>query len=150
MNPFRRILLGTGCLPDELRGEVMAEGVLLLEEGLRGSVTYRHYRAPGRRANWSKSSLYTALAVTTARVVVASGRGKTVDCPRDQDGLEVSTDGPDPPAARVRRGQALPRALGPRGGAAAAAERAARRGGDRQTLDHPQRGLTLNVAGAAR
>ena len=57
MNPFRRILLGTGCLPDELRGEVMAEGVLLLEEGLRGSVTYRHYRAPGRRANWSKSGL---------------------------------------------------------------------------------------------
>jgi hypothetical protein len=95
MNPFRRILLGTGCLPDELRGEVMAEGVLLLEEGLRGSVTYRHYRAPGRRANWSKSGLYTALAVTSARVVVASERGKTVDCPRDQDGMEVSTDGPD-------------------------------------------------------
>ena len=48
-----------------------------------------------RRANWSKSSLYTALAVTSARVVVASERGKTVDCPRDQDGLEVSTEGPD-------------------------------------------------------
>ena len=43
MNPFRRILLGTGRLPDALRGEVMAEGVLLLEESLRGSVTYRHY-----------------------------------------------------------------------------------------------------------
>ena len=95
MNPFRRILFGTGRLPDALRGEVMAEGVLLLEESLRGSVTYRHYRAPGRRANWSRSSLYTALAVTSARVVVASERGKTVDCPRDQDGLEVSTEGSD-------------------------------------------------------
>ena len=30
MNPFRRILLGTGRLPDALRGEVMAEGVLLV------------------------------------------------------------------------------------------------------------------------
>ena len=29
MNPFRRILFGTGRLPDALRGEVMAEGVLL-------------------------------------------------------------------------------------------------------------------------
>lgn len=30
VNPFRRILLGTGRLPDALRGEVMAEGVLLV------------------------------------------------------------------------------------------------------------------------
>jgi hypothetical protein len=41
MNPFRRILLGAGRLPEALRGEVMADGVLLLEESLRGSVTYR-------------------------------------------------------------------------------------------------------------
>ena len=38
--------------------------------GLRGSITYRHYRAPGERSNWSKEAIRAALVVTDRRLGV--------------------------------------------------------------------------------
>jgi hypothetical protein len=99
MNPLGRMLLGSGRLPDALRAELPASGdVLLLEEGLRGSITYRHYRAPGRRSSWAKEAIAGAIAVTAGRVVVWAGRGKQVDVPRPSPylaALEVTVEGQD-------------------------------------------------------
>ncbi|MEP7022739.1 MAG: hypothetical protein ABJB47_02785 [Actinomycetota bacterium] len=42
MNLFREVFLGAGQLPADLPASLTAEGIVLLEEGLHGSVTYRN------------------------------------------------------------------------------------------------------------
>jgi hypothetical protein len=91
----RRLFFGTGRLPEQLRGELRAEGILLLKEELRGSVTYRHYRAPGRRYRIAKNGIYGALAVTDTRILVWANRSKQVDCPRHQPGMNAAAEAPD-------------------------------------------------------
>jgi hypothetical protein len=69
-NPIARLLLGRGTFPEDVRAALTAEHVRWLEEGLRGSVTYRHYRAPGKRSNWRREWVRAAFAVTGERVAV--------------------------------------------------------------------------------
>jgi hypothetical protein len=82
----------SGKLPDPLRAELEAEGVVLLEEGLRGTLTYRNYRAPGRRYGMRKVRIAGVIAVTRLRVVVW-GAGRQVDVPLGYPGVEVARDG---------------------------------------------------------
>jgi hypothetical protein len=95
MNPIKRLLFGDGRFPEGLRSELQAEGVVELEEQLSGSITLRHYRAPGKRSNWEKSGLFGAIAVTSKRVVVWGNRAKRADAPRDQPGMRVSAEDTD-------------------------------------------------------
>ena len=48
---FTNLLLGNGTLKPKLRAALESEGVVLLEEGLPGTITYAHFKAPGRRHN---------------------------------------------------------------------------------------------------
>jgi hypothetical protein len=81
MNPLRRKFVGAGRLSDDLRAALTAEGLLFLEEGLAGSITYRSYRAPGRRSNLRKEATSGTIAVTTQRLVIWAGGGKNIDIP---------------------------------------------------------------------
>jgi len=78
-----RLLLGNGTLTVPLRDELAAEGLVLLEEDLKGSVRYDHFKAPGRRFNGKVTLVRVALALSERRVVVyaSSGRSKLVDSP---------------------------------------------------------------------
>jgi hypothetical protein len=69
VNPLRRALLGSGRLPEELRATLNAEGLVLLDEELTGSITYRNYRAPGQYSSWKKEPTSGAIAVTPNRLV---------------------------------------------------------------------------------
>ncbi|OHV29683.1 hypothetical protein CC117_28825 [Parafrankia colletiae] len=98
MNPLRRILLGAGQLPAPLRDALEAEKLVLLAEGLPGSITYRHYRAPGQRSNWRKEAVTGAIAVTAIRLVVWAGRGKNIDVPLSGPflaAIDVGLESPD-------------------------------------------------------
>jgi hypothetical protein len=99
VNPLRRVFLGSGRLPDDLRGSLTAEGIVLLDEGLSGSVTYINYRAPGRSSSWRKAPFTGAIAITGQRLVVAASRGgKPINVPLAdplRDAVKVSADGPD-------------------------------------------------------
>jgi len=64
MSFLARLFLGKGTFPDEVRAQIEAEGALALEEGLRGSITYRDYRAPGDRAHVQRVGTVGAIAVT--------------------------------------------------------------------------------------
>jgi hypothetical protein len=101
VNVLRRLLLGSGRFPDELGTTLRAEGVELLEEGLSGSVTFRDYKAPGRRYSWRKVAVNGAIALTTRRLVVWCGRHKEVDIPIDHPLLGAVSAGRDEPD-RVR------------------------------------------------
>src|SRR5215212_1970926 len=70
VNPLRRVFLGSGRLPDDLRRSLDAEGVLLLEEGLPGTVTYINYRAPHQYSSWRKVPFAGSIAITGRRLVV--------------------------------------------------------------------------------
>jgi hypothetical protein len=72
-----RIFLGDGELPAALRGQLEVEGILLLEEGVRGSVTYRGYRTPHMHARFRRIPRVVFVAVTGHRLLVAE-RGVAV------------------------------------------------------------------------
>jgi hypothetical protein len=99
VNPLRRVLLGAGRLTDDLRASLNAEGVVLLDEGLPGTVTYINYRAPHHRSNWRKVAFTGAIAITGQRFVVAASRGgKHIDVPLTDErrkAVTVSADGAD-------------------------------------------------------
>jgi len=64
------MLFGRGRLSDGLRAELKSEGIVHREDGLRGSITYRHDRGPGERSNWSKERIRTSFVVTSRRLGV--------------------------------------------------------------------------------
>jgi hypothetical protein len=83
MAVFLRKLLGIGKLPDDMRAEVEAEGVLHLEEFV--PVTFRFSgRIPGKVAKANIRSYVGALAVTNQRVLgtlstIPKKAGRAVD-----------------------------------------------------------------------
>jgi hypothetical protein len=83
MAVFLRKLLGIGKLPDELRAEVQAEGVMHVSEYV--SVTRRFSgRVPGKRSAGSIASYVGSLVLTNQRVVatlssVPKLAGRTID-----------------------------------------------------------------------
>ncbi|VEG46271.1 Uncharacterised protein [Mycolicibacterium flavescens] len=83
MAVFLRKLLRIGCMPDEMRAEVEAEGVLFLSEYI--AVTRRFSgKIPGRRANANVTSYVGSLALTNQRVLatlstVPKLAGRTID-----------------------------------------------------------------------
>jgi hypothetical protein len=98
VNPLRRVFLGMGRLPEDLRASLAAEGLVLLEEGLPGTITYINYRAPGQYFGWRKLAFSGAIAITGQRFVVAASRGgKPVNVPLADErrkSVKVSEDGP--------------------------------------------------------
>jgi hypothetical protein len=100
------LLLGDGTLTPQLRAELEAEGLVLIEEGLRGSVRYKRFRAPGRRHHGKITGERIALALSEERFVVycRSGRVKLIDTsfsnPR-LSMLDVSLRGDDRVVIRV-------------------------------------------------
>jgi hypothetical protein len=76
-------MFGSGRVPDQLRARWTSEGLLLLEEGLPGSITRRNWRTPGEYASWEKAPTSGAIVVTRQRLAVCMGQrvSKYVDMP---------------------------------------------------------------------
>jgi len=49
--------------------ELKVEGVVLLDEGVKGSVTYRNFSAPGKRCSWRRQWFAGSVAMTKLRFV---------------------------------------------------------------------------------
>src|SRR3981081_998229 len=69
MGIFARWARPKGRLPDDLRSQLAAEGILVIEEGVPATIIFSHYRAPGRRGNWRGNDLL-AFAMTERRLLV--------------------------------------------------------------------------------
>ena len=69
MGIFARWARPKGRLPDDLRSQLAAEGILVIEEGVPATVIFSHYRAPGRRGIWQGNYLL-AFAMTERRLLV--------------------------------------------------------------------------------
>lgn len=66
------LLTGTCLLPETERAELTADGLQLLEEGLSGSLTLRHFRARAAFSSWRREPTSGAIAISASRLVVCS------------------------------------------------------------------------------
>lgn len=70
-------LFGLGKMPAAVANQVKEEGVLLFDEGLKGTVTYLDFRGGGRYSNW-KRQWYTASIALTQQRLVALRHSQTI------------------------------------------------------------------------
>ncbi len=106
MGLFTKLRLGDGALKPELRAALESEGVVLVEEGLPGSITYEHFKAPGRRHHGKVVGEGLGLGFSEQRLALycRSGSVKLIDKPFTEpqlSALEVSLERDDTVALRI-------------------------------------------------
>jgi hypothetical protein len=74
-------LFGVGKIPEQLAAQLKQESILLLEEGIKGSVTYLDFRAPGRYSNWRRQWYTASIALTEVRLVALRYAQLTINVP---------------------------------------------------------------------
>jgi hypothetical protein len=94
------LLLGDGTLKPSLRGALESEGVVLIEEGLVGSIRYSNFKAPGKRFKGKITGECVGLGISKQRLAVycRSGRVKLIDQPFTEprlSALDVSLEDED-------------------------------------------------------
>jgi hypothetical protein len=57
-------LFGLGRIPNKYASTLRQEGIVLIDEGIGGTVTYKQFVAPGRRHSWKKSRFTGSLVLT--------------------------------------------------------------------------------------
>lgn len=62
-------LLGLGKIPEPIAAQLRGEGIVLLDEGIKGSVTYIDFRSPVRYANWKRQWYTASIALTQTRLL---------------------------------------------------------------------------------
>jgi hypothetical protein len=68
-------LFRVGSIPAQLKAQLETEGVLLQDEGIPGSTTYRNFHRPGAYSGWRRVWYSASLTITRTRVVgLASSR----------------------------------------------------------------------------
>ena len=83
MSFLGRLLLGKGKLRPELREALEAEGLVLLEEGIGGSLRYNHFKAPGKRFHGKVVPQRMTIGISKRRVVIY-GQAKLLDVAFDE------------------------------------------------------------------
>jgi hypothetical protein len=74
-------LFGVGKIPASLAAQLKGEGILLSDEGIKGSVTYIDFRAPGKYSNWRRQWYTTAIALTEVRLVALRNSQTIINVP---------------------------------------------------------------------
>jgi len=72
---------GLGKLPASVLAPLEAEGIVLLDEGIRGTVTYLNFRSPGRYSNWKRQWFSSAVILTKKRLLALRLRSEIIDVP---------------------------------------------------------------------
>ena len=72
-------LFGVGKLPANAVTALDGEGILLSDEGLKGSVTYRNFHRPGKYAGFQRVGLVASIAITNKRMAAYTGNAAVID-----------------------------------------------------------------------
>ena len=57
-------IFGTGKVPKKYLAQIQNEGVILQDEGVGGSITFRNFRSPGRRSGWRRNWFTGSIVLT--------------------------------------------------------------------------------------
>jgi len=74
-------LFGLGKIPVALRATLNSEGVLALDEGIKGSLTYLDFRAPGKYSSWRRKWFTAAVVITQVRLVALQNNNLAINVP---------------------------------------------------------------------
>jgi hypothetical protein len=74
-------IFGLGKLPKRYRAPLEAEQIVWLEEGVRGSVTLRKYKAPGKRFSYRRVYFSGAVGMTRKRVFAFAYSRRLINVP---------------------------------------------------------------------
>jgi len=91
-------LFGVGRMPQQWRAAIDPEGVVLRDEGIGGSVTYRDFSAPGKRFVWRKVAFSGSIALTKTRLLALQYANPAINVPLDDQRLkqmQFSVEGED-------------------------------------------------------
>ena len=89
-------LFGLGKVPKRILPNLEQEGIVLLDEGISGSVTFRNFRAPGRRHSWRRSWFTGSLVLTRRRFAAFAFSRPIINVPLSNNrinGLRCSLKG---------------------------------------------------------
>jgi hypothetical protein len=89
-------LFGVGRMPRQWRTMLESEGLVLVDEGIAGSVTYRDFRAPGKRSAWRKVAFSGSIALTKTRLLALQYANPAINTPLDDERfkqLRISVEG---------------------------------------------------------
>ena len=78
---------GWGKVPEEVRSELEGEGIVFVDEGLKGAIILRKFRAPGRWHYYKKSLFSGSLVITNKRVLAFAHSKPLVDIPLNHENL---------------------------------------------------------------
>ena len=63
-------LFGFGEIREPLLSQLKSEEIIALDEGIRSTITYKNFRAPGRYSNWKRRWMSGAIALTEKRLIL--------------------------------------------------------------------------------
>ena len=63
------------------KARLQPEGIVLFEEDVKGSMTFRNFRSPGRYSNWRKVLITSLIALTKTRLLALKGSSPIIDVP---------------------------------------------------------------------
>lgn len=63
-------LFGVGKIREPFLAQLQSEGIVASDEGIKSTITYRNFRAPGRYSNWKRHWMTGAIALTKKRLVL--------------------------------------------------------------------------------
>lgn len=89
-------LFGVGKLSKEVVDNLNREELLLMDEGIGGSMTYRDFHAPGKRFSWRKVAFTGSVAVTKQRLFALQYSNPAINVPFDDERfkqLRISVEG---------------------------------------------------------
>ena len=72
---------GLGKLPEAVLAPLKAEGIVLYDEGIRATVTYLEFRAPGRYSNWKRQWFSSTIVLTNERLFALRLRSEIINVP---------------------------------------------------------------------
>lgn len=81
-------LFGIGKMPWELRSKLQLEGLTLLDEGIKASVTYLDFHRPGSYANWRRQWFSACIALTTQRILALRYGSPIINVPLADERLQ--------------------------------------------------------------
>ena len=91
-------LFGIGKIPEQFMATLRAEGILAFDEGIKGSVTYLDFRAPGKRFGWRRQWFSASIALTKVRLVALQYSNPAINVPFSDERirrLRFSVEGED-------------------------------------------------------
>ena len=104
-----------GRVPPSRQYGYVAQGVRICDEGVPVTVTYRDFRAPGKRFTYRRSSGSGAVVATASRFAVFIYRWPILDVSRDEpemSALQISTPRPGILTIAFEAGDVSPRCSG--------------------------------------